>query len=66
MIEGLGSAEASILAGSTCRDSPEDGIPHSHCCENLKSYKATVMLQDVRFDGLFTMTSVAKDYGFLI
>jgi hypothetical protein len=66
MMEALGSSETSVLTRSTWRNFPEDGILHTHHCENLKSYKATVMPQDVWFDGMFTMMSVAKDCGCLI
>jgi hypothetical protein len=40
MMQALRSAETSVLTRATQCDIPEDGIPHSHCHENLKSYIA--------------------------
>jgi hypothetical protein len=39
MMEAMHSSEASILRKVTWRNIPEDGILHSHCRENFKSYK---------------------------
>jgi hypothetical protein len=38
MMEALRSPETSVLKEATRRNISEDGILHSHCRENLKSY----------------------------
>jgi hypothetical protein len=40
MMEAIRSSETSILTRATLRNIPENGIPHSHCRESLKSYIA--------------------------
>jgi hypothetical protein len=38
-MEAIRSSETPVhFTGSTWRHIPEDGILHSHCCENLKSH----------------------------
>jgi hypothetical protein len=37
-MEAIRFSETSVHTGSTQRHIPEDGILHSHRCENLKSY----------------------------
>jgi hypothetical protein len=38
-MEAISSSETSVYTISTRRHIPEDGILHSHCRKNLKSYK---------------------------
>jgi hypothetical protein len=40
MMEEVRSSETSVLTRASQRNIPEDGILHSHHCENLKSYIA--------------------------
>jgi hypothetical protein len=40
IIKAIFSSETSVLITVTWRHIPEDGILHSHCRENLKSYIA--------------------------
>jgi hypothetical protein len=38
MLEALRSSKTLVLTRATRYNNPEDGILHSLCCENLKSY----------------------------
>jgi hypothetical protein len=40
-MEAIRSSETSVFTRPTRRHTPEDGILHSHCRENLKSHIAT-------------------------
>jgi hypothetical protein len=40
MMEAIYSSKTLVLTRDTWRNIPEDGILHSHRCENLKSYIA--------------------------
>jgi hypothetical protein len=42
MTEVIHSSEILGLTRATWRNIPDNGIPHSHCCENFKSYKEGV------------------------
>jgi hypothetical protein len=43
-MEAISSSKTSVHTRSTRRHIPEDGILHSHRCENLKSYKLNICL----------------------
>jgi hypothetical protein len=48
MMEVLCSSKKSVLTRATWRIIQEHGILHSHCCENLKSYKSDILLSECR------------------
>jgi hypothetical protein len=45
MMKALSSSETSVLMRATLRNIQEDGIPHSYCRENLKSYLESADVQ---------------------
>jgi hypothetical protein len=45
MTEAIYSSEKSVLTRATWRNTLKDGILHSHCHENIKSYKIWNYLQ---------------------
>jgi hypothetical protein len=47
--EPIRSSETSVHTRSTRRYIPEDGILHSHCRENLKSYTGQIQFIFLRF-----------------
>jgi hypothetical protein len=57
-LEAIRSSETSVQTRSTRRHIPEDGIHHSHRCENLKSY-TTLPLP--LFEGLITIDPSVKE-----
>jgi hypothetical protein len=46
-MEPIRSSETSVHTRSARHHIPEDGILHSHCCENLKSYIGYVYMHSV-------------------
>jgi hypothetical protein len=51
-MEAIRSSETSVHTTSTWRHIPEDGILHSHRCENFKCY----VINEVRFTSVTSLT----------
>jgi hypothetical protein len=48
-MEAIRSSETSVHTRSTQGHIPEDGIPHSHRCENLKSYTMLIFTTGLHY-----------------
>jgi hypothetical protein len=49
-MEAIRSSEMSVHISSTRHHIPEDGILHSHRCENLKSYMVVILSSERMID----------------
>jgi hypothetical protein len=58
MKEALISSVTLVLTRTKRRNVPEDPIVHSHCCENLKSYKVSSSSS-----GFLTLVVYVSYYG---
>jgi hypothetical protein len=63
MMEVIRSSKTTVLTRATQHNIPEDGILHSHCRENLKSY---IALTDWTLEVGSNVSPVRYELGFYI